>query len=370
MSQSKVGTVEAIMIVLITMVSHSVLSLTRNLIDSTQSSILLNLLFVGILSLVFIFLVIKLFKNFPGCDLLDITEFLGGKIIKNVIGIIFIAYFIITASILLRNFCEALKIVYYPMTNVLFLVIFFIIAISFANHLDFNATFKTNLIILPIALLSVIVLFFANVNNFSYERIFPILGNGFSETFIIGIGNIYAFAGIVFLYFLPPLLKQPEKFKKISIWSVVLSIFYLILCVSTIVFLYPVLIKNKEIMPLYSAARNINLGSFFQRLESAFLLIWILTFACYLSITIKFCIYLFQKITRIKDSKVLVYPFSMLVLGISMLPKDFAISDFIEDSVYPYMVLILVFGVAFLILLMANIKKHHKQQKNLQERKD
>lgn len=361
MNHSKIGTVEAIMIILVTIVTHTVLSLTRNLINVTYSATLINLVYIGIIAFFFIFLVVKLFKNFPGCDIIDISEILGGKILKTILGIVFIFYFLFTSCILLRNFCEALKIIYYPMTSVLFLIAFFIIAITITNYLDFGATLKTTLIIVPIVLFSIFFLFFANINNFSAERLYPILGNGLMSTFVLGLGNIHALGGICYLYFLPPLLREPEKFKKISKWSVILSILYLILSVSTILLMYATLIENKEMVPLYSAARYIDFGVFFQRLDSIFLLIWILTFACYLSIASKFSIHVFAKLTKIKNAKPIIFPFSMLMLAFTLLPKNFSSASGYENNGYKYFVLIFVFVVCFSILILANIKRKFKK---------
>ena len=124
---------------------------------------------------------------------------------------------------LLRNFCEGLKVIYYPFTNIIYIILLFIIAIAITNKLGFNSTIKTTALIFPFIMLSIILLFVGNLKNFSFEKLFPILGDGFKSTFILGLSNIGAFSGISYLYFLPPLLKDPSKFKKISILSIILS---------------------------------------------------------------------------------------------------------------------------------------------------
>ena len=204
MTKSKIGTKEAIMVVLIIIITHTISSLPRDILVVTKSATIINLIFVSMLAILFAYLVVKLMKNFAGSDIVDISEYLGGKVFKNIIGIIFILYFLITSSLLLRNFCESLKIIYYPMTNILFIITFFVIAVCIANRLDFNASLKTNLLIVPLVLASIVFLFFANMNKFVPQRAFPIFGDGLFQTFILGLGNLSAFGGITFLYFLPP----------------------------------------------------------------------------------------------------------------------------------------------------------------------
>ena len=360
MQKSKIGTLEAIMLILTIVVTHTILSLPRDILSSQKSASILNLIYVSIIATIIAYFIFKLFKKFPSLDIIDISELLGGKFFKNVIGIIFITYFIISSGILLRNFCESLKILYYPMTNIVFIIALFIIAVCAANRLDFSATLKTNLLILPIVLISILFLFFSNMNKFIPERIFPILGDGVYNTFVLGISNIFAFGGIAYLYFLPPFLKEPEKFKKIALSSTCLTAIYLILSVATLLFMFSFFVTTNEITPLYNATRYIEFGNFFQRLDSIFLLIWILAFACYLSIVSKFSMNIFKKLTNIETKKPLIDIFGLLIFSIALFPKNFAISQNFESHIYTYLVIGIVFFLGLGILLLANLLKKKK----------
>ena len=365
MTKSKIGTVEAIMLVLTIVVTHTILSLPREVTVATKSAAIINLIFVSIIAIIIAYCIVKMFKNFAGQDIIDVSEFLGGKIFKNIIGTIFILYFLVTSSILLRNFAESLKIIHYPMTNLIFILALFVIALCCANRLAFNASLKTNLLILPFVLASMVFLFFANMNKFIPERMFPIFGDGLIDTFVLGLGNLSSFSGIAFLYFLPPFLKEPEKLKKIALISVGISAIYLILCVATLLFMFSFFITTNEITPLYNATRYIEIGSFIQRLESVFLLVWILAFACYLSIVSKFSLSIFQKLTNIETKKPLIDVFSLFILGIALLPKDYSISSKFETKIYPYLVLGIVFFLGISILILANLQK--RKQKKLHD---
>lgn len=363
MSKSHIGTVEAIMIILTAIVTHTILSLPDDILKSMKSASILNLIYVGIIAIIIVYIICRLLKKFPGLDIIDISEFLGGKVFKNIIGTIFIAHFLITSSMLLRNFCESIKIIYYPMTGIVFILLFFIIAICLANRLNFSATSKTNMIIVPIVLISIIFLFFANMDKFTPQRIFPILGDGLFNTFVLGIGNIYSLDGIVFIYLLPPLLKEPEKLKKISLISIGITLLYLILTVATLLFMFSFFVSTHEITPLYNATRYIEFGNFFQRLESVFLLIWMLAFACYLSIVSKFSMNIFQKITHIETTKPLVDIFGLLIFAIALIPNNYAISQNFESNIYPVLVISIVFFVGLGILILSNLKKRKELKK-------
>ena len=214
MVKSKIGAISAIMLTLSIAVSYITSSLPRTFINETKSATLINIIYTTIVVLFIILLFCKLFEKFPGLDLLDISKFLGGNILKHIVGAFFIAYFTISSSIMLRNFCEGLVVVYYPLTSYVFVILMFIFAITLVNRLGFNATLNVSSIVFPLVLISAILLFCGNLDNFSFRRIYPIWGDGFYNTFILGLKNIGAFGGICYLYFLPPMLKEPKKLKK------------------------------------------------------------------------------------------------------------------------------------------------------------
>ena len=357
MNNSRISVPEAVSIVLIVLVAHTLVSLPKSLLNVTGSATIINLLYVGIIMFFLVLLIVKLFKSFAGQDIIDISNFLGGPVFQKIVGMIFILYFIFSSSILLRNFCECLKTVYYPMTSLFFILLTFIIALCISNNFNFSVTAKINLIILPIIFVSILFIFFANNQNLSFENMTPILGNGLFDTFVTGLGNLGAFGGIVFLYFIPPYLKEPKKFKKVAMLSIGFSIIYLIICVAIILLTFTFLLKVDEIMPLYSAARYIEFGSFFQRLESILLLIWIIGMACYFSITLHITMNIFKKITNIRNSKPLLIHFALLMLSISLLPSNYSISKYLETDIYPRLVIWIGLVLNTLILLLAYLKK-------------
>ncbi|MBR3163605.1 MAG: endospore germination permease [Clostridia bacterium] len=360
MNSIKLGNFEAIAIIVTITITHSILTLPKSIMVPVDSAALLNLIYVSILALFLSIIIYKLLNNFPGLDIIDISEFLGGKILQRIVGLLFLIYVLFVSSVLLRTFAHCLKIVYYPMTDLIFILAIFAVSIPISCTLSSETIFKANLIIIPVVLLGIVFLFIANTKYFNFENIYPLFGNGINATFIKGASNIFAFGGITVLYLLPPILKDKMQFKKVSILSTVLSSIYFILTIATILFMFSSVSFTNELMPLYSSVRYIEFGTFFQRLDSVFLLTWILAFFCYLGISFRFCTSIYKKITNIKSNKIISYPLTLLVLGLSLLPKDESITSFLEGTVYRYIFLIFSIGISLLILVLAYLKKKAK----------
>ena len=212
MNNEKIGFGEALCILIIVTLSHLILTLPKAIIQSQGSSSILNIMYVSIIVLIIIFFITKLYKNFRGKDILDISSFLLGRWFKFIIGLAFIAYYIFAASLLVSNTSENLKTMYFHNTPISFIVLFILLAAGFINKLGPKAVIKCNLIIVPPIIVILVLIFLANSRNLSFTQIFPILGYGAKNTFVNGLSNIYAFSSISFLFLIMPLLKDYKRF--------------------------------------------------------------------------------------------------------------------------------------------------------------
>ena len=370
MNYTKIGSIEATFLILVAILNHIVLNLPKNLLDACGSSTPLNIIYISILLFIFLYFVIKLFKKFTNSDIVDVSEFLGGKLLRNIIGILYIGYFTIISSTLLRNFCEILRIVYFPKIPIYFLVIAFLLVAVIANHFGSNTIVKANLIIVPLVMINLLIAFFCVAARFVPEKIFPILGYGFNETFISGATNIFAFTGISYIYFLLPMLKESKNFKSISFIGIGISTLYVFLSVISLLFSFSDVLSINEISPIYFLVRSADFGRFLQRPDAIFFLGWILCLMSYLSISILFITKIFKKIGNLKDRKPIVYISAVLIFIIALLINNFFTLQHVANAFYKYGTLILIFGIFTVILISANIKKKilsSKKNSNLKE---
>lgn len=359
---TKVGKLEAIALVCIVMTNQIILNMPKNIIDACGSSAWINVIFLSILIVIFGILVTKLFSPFMGKDLLDVSEYLGGKGLKFIIGIAYLSLFLIISGTILQYFVGTLKIIYYKNTPNFILLIVFLVGSVIANRAGVSSIARINLVIVPILISSIIVLFLSSWKLFQVERLFPILGYGVDETFFSGLSNLFAFGGIALIYFIMPILKNHGDFKKITIASIVISSVFLLFSVLSLLLVFPLLSDTTETLSVYSLARMIEYGRFFQRIDALFVFVWIFSAFSYVSITLAISLYLFKKLFNIKNPKSLANCFATIIFGISLISPNIAVARFIQQHIYKYYELILVFSVSFIVLLLANwkFKKNHK----------
>ena len=113
MENTKIGNKEAIALLTTISFNQIIIFGVKSIINNTSSASLLNLLYLSIIILIFTILICYLLNKFPSFDLLDISDYLGGKILKWIIGILFFIYFIIFAGNSLHLFSSCLEIIYF-----------------------------------------------------------------------------------------------------------------------------------------------------------------------------------------------------------------------------------------------------------------
>lgn len=356
MKSEKIGYVEAIALITIVMINKIILNTPKDIIAKNGPASCLNVLYISAIAIAIVCLISYLLKKFPGKDILDISEFLGGKPLKVAIGMAYILLLIMLTASIIKNLSETLRIIYFKTSPILFIALFFIVSSTICNRFSIKVIAKANLIISPAIFISVIILLASSIKNFMPERIFPILGYGLNQTFFSGLSNIFSFSGILYLLFLPPLLDKPNKLKRMSVIAIIISSVYLLLSVTCLLLSLSFTMNSDESFSLYVLTRNLDYGRFIQRVDAVFILIWIIAIVSYINIPISLCIYIFKKLTNISDTNSINYSINLLILAISIIPIEYAIfATFVARSVQ-YSFLILFFAISIPILIIANLK--------------
>jgi len=142
---NKISANEAIALIVIIIVTQIILNLPNTILKQTGNGILLNTVYISIIVISFSLLICKLFKPFQNKDILEISEYLGGKTLKNVIGILYILFFLLLTSTLIRYFSNALKLIYFENTPLVVIIALLMIPALAVNRIRLWGSFKSQL---------------------------------------------------------------------------------------------------------------------------------------------------------------------------------------------------------------------------------
>ena len=159
---------EAICLILIVMVNKLILNVPYYVIDLVGSGAVINLIYIGVLGLIFVLCLNFLFQKFPNSDIIDISEFLGGKFLKAIMGILFVVFFFLVSYITLSDFANMIKTIYFAKSPLIFLLLFFMIGIVVANFVGFKSIVRTICLVVPFTLSSILLALFAVNKDFAF----------------------------------------------------------------------------------------------------------------------------------------------------------------------------------------------------------
>lgn len=358
----KLQKVEAISVILIVMINKLILNIPYYIVDLVGSGSIINLLYIGIIDFTVLLIIIRLFKNFETADILDISEYVGGKTFKNLIGFLCIGLFFLVAFITLIDFSNVLHTIYFSNFPMAYILFFFIFGTLIANLIGLRGISRTICFIIPFAILSVIITFFTSFENLDIKDLTPFFGKSYKETFVSGLSNCFAMYILVIYYFLKPLLKDVKEFKKISVTSYLISFILLILTIIPMLTLFNTSSNSEPINSLFLLSRQIELGRFLQRVDALFIFLWIFAIFSYLSFIVFLINRIIKKIVPVSNEKMISYSTCSLLFGLSLIPINISHIHFIEDTLYRFLIIGFAFVLGIIILILANIKK--LKQKN------
>lgn len=158
-----------------------------------------------------------------------------------------------------------------------------------------------------------------------------------------------------------PLLKDSFVFKKVTTISYIISWLLLFLTVVSILIIFPTANDTEPLNSLYLLSRRIELGDFLQRLDAAFVLLWLISIFCYLSVTIFIINRIIKKMLNLSDERMVTFSSVSIFFGLCLLPFNIALIRFMGNTVYRYSIIGLIFIVCFIILILANLKFKFKK---------
>lgn len=313
----KISDLETFLIMGMFSINAIILNVPKIIIENNETGAFVNSIYIGTIAFIFLIITNKLFKYFPTFDILDVANFLGGKILKAFISVLFIIIFTIIICLYISQFIILLKTVYFKTSPLLFILLFFILCILFSNLSGFSSIKQSICFYFPISIITLLLIFTNNISNFAFIKITPILGQSFNNTFINGFSNIFVFTNLIPVFFLQPFLNNNKNFHKITLYSFIFFWILLLLTITIVLSIYPFDNTILELNPLYSITRRIELTQFIERADGLF--VTIALFACfsYISFLAYLITNILKKVFLFESEKNITYAILPYIIGIT-----------------------------------------------------
>ena len=304
----------------------------------------------------------KFFFKFPNKDFFEISEYVGGKTLRNISYFLVALYLTTSVVLVLSEFNENIRNILFKNAPSEYINLLFIIGMFVGLLCGFKGIFRTSVIIAPIILLSLFYMFFSLFENIDITNYTPVFGDDAHDFFIKGIFRIEIFEGMFLILLLGGHI---TNIKKATIGSFIL-VSFIVLLISSLLFgiiAYPTSTENY--FPFFELSRLISFGRFVQRVESLYTLIWLLAVYLYITLDTSFIVQIFSKAFNLKYYKRIIPLFCIIIFGITLLLKSYitvlSIRRFFINFVFPF----LAYFYSLIIIIIANMKMKRRQNEKV-----
>lgn len=319
-------------------------------------------IYISLISLILYIILIRFLGRFEGKDLIDIAEFVGGKPVKMIAGLVVTITLFYLAATVLREFSEDMKVVALPSSPISYIMMIFIAGIIAGSFLGIESIMRYHAIIVPVIASGFLLILLGVIPKMDLTNVLPILGNGAYELFGIGFFKVSAFGELLILFLLPPFLGSHKNVKTVGYAAIGFSSFFLIAGSLAYILTFPYPSNLESILPIYQLSRLIYLGRFFQRIEAIFVFIWAMAAFIYLTAVFYFMVYTFAKTAGLKYMRPLILPFGIMVFSAAFIPPNLMTVVSMNTQFFSKTAWLVTFVFTGVILIAANLRKHAKKE--------
>lgn len=324
-----------------------ILTFPKTVVENSGNAAWIQVLYNTLIAFLFFCAVMHIYNRKK--NIVEIAEINGGKPLKIIAGILVTAILIINAAPIIRIFPEMVRTVLLQETNVEIIIAVMAVAAALGAYLGIEAIARIHRLFIPVAAIVFISFLLLLIPEYKILNVLPVFGNGIGSIFIKGFNSLSLFSDLIVLNLLIPYSKNLDAIKRSGKYGIIISgllatILTAQYCLS---FSYPA--SENFIVPAYQISRLINISSFFSRFEAFFEFVWSILTLLYASTYLYMISYSIQITLSLKYLKPLIFPVTVIVFMISLLPSsmmemmkwDHIVGGF---SYIPVFILLLVFG--------------------------
>lgn len=303
---------------------------------------------------------VKVGKRFPQQTPAEYIFTLTGRIIGWPYAFLGMIFVLTLTGLTVREFGAVVKTSVLPNTPIEVSISLLLLATAYFIRYDVQVFARVYEIFLPLMLAPLTLIGFLSLKNARFTYLQP-----FTTTWL-GLLKGIAMASVGYIAFLIgpfllPSMNRPKEAVKSGLWGIGLSLFVYMLAVTASLAVFGPEEMRHIIWPTFELVKTTTVPGFIlERLESAFLGIWVAAVFTTVSATYYALVVTITQLFRLGDHKVFVIPLIPIIYMIAMAPASIH-SLYRIVTITGLVGVVIVQGTAFLFVLLAAIKKKGAQ---------
>lgn len=344
--ESKIGQKEAVMLVTMCLITELFLTFPAVLANKGQSATWLVMLVATMVAGTAFLPTAILLEKYPEKSIVEIGEELLGPVGNAFLTLIFFLFFLVTTSLILRQYAERTLTVGINALPISVAMIMFLAGAIVACYLGLE-TINRSVWVSGFIIIS--LLFLVQLLPFSYwqlDNLFPLGGPGLKEIFLEGLKRSSLFAEVLLLTIVYPSLPKKTA-RSVGLYSLFLSGLIMVFTIFTAQLVFPAPVFQELSLPTFETSRIIYFGRFIQRLESVFIPLWVLAGLIKVSIGCYLMCIITTRWLKLPYYRPFILPVVVITMAVAFIPAN------ISEAMWVDMQIVRVFGAIPVFVLPA-----------------
>lgn len=353
----EIGSKEVFSLVSNMVIGFGVLTLPRSILMVTNSiDGWISICIGGAVTAFFVWVIAMLVTRFPKKGFFDITAAIINKPIANILTLAFAVYTMMFVCYETRGVASISRLYLFDRTPVEVICLVFLLVLIYGVSGSSIALIRVNLMFLPIVLSIALVVILMNIHYFDLNNLKPLFITDWKDTIKASKETIFSFLGFEILLFYNANINQPKKIVKSSLHGMLIPFALYLIVFFFVVGAFGVEVTKSTLFPMAELAKQVEItGGFFERFESIFFTIWVMTLFNTASLAFDVAILGLMSVFKKAKRMNLVLIVAPLMYLIIMQPQNYReIAAFGEWISYSGLVLALF--VPLMLLLTAKIR--------------
>jgi spore germination protein KB len=322
-------------------------TLTFSLITSTKH--VQDAWIAGIVSSVitipFVILITELSLKFPRKTIIEYSQILLGPVIGRLLGLIILWFFVDTSVNITRVLGEGYVIAIMPETPILSFMIMLAFMSCYAARSGLEVVSRLGEDVFYILVFVLLLTYALPYNAMRFENLMPVLARGVPNLVSPVVASLGYYSQYLIIGMIVPYLDKPEEATKYAVYAVLITGALMALAALAMVAVFGPT-ANSWTLPLFSLARMISLGEFFERIEAGVMAAWTLSTGIKLSLFLWATSVAIAQLFNLRAFEHLVCPLAALSvpLGLISFESMVDLEDFLAkaDAVFSIIVAVVV----------------------------
>lgn len=327
----KMGTAEGMAIVFLLTFPTTFLTTPAVLINEAGTLGWLSALVHGIVSLMSLVVLLFVCKHVPG-TLFEVCELLLGKVLAWLIALYYAIAFCANYVLMLRQYAENTLLTALPAAEFSFIIVAYSLVAAILVFFSLEGMARAGYIVMPFIGVTLLIVFVLLNPFYEVYRLAPWLSLGLGTAVFTGAKIAGINFGVAAVAILAPSFQNNRTRWQIALFGLGLSAVLRSMVVFFYTLLFGVTVGREKMLPFFEMVRLVYLGRYVQRLESLFIILWVINGLLDISLSLYLGLYCLTYLGRLPTMRPLIPVAAILLAQAAMMPED--VVSVMNDYIY------------------------------------